>query len=125
MVSTPFEAAVRFEEGTARIDLAGRIDASAEQELNEAYDQAEAQGGNTVVLNFHRVTYINSTGIALIVGLLARARKSHRQLAVYGLNDHYQEIFRITRLSDFMTVYPDETSFQADDPVDQRPVGPA
>ena len=46
--------------------------------------------------------YINSTGIALIVGLLAKARASKRCLLAYGLSDHYVEIFNITRLSDFV-----------------------
>jgi hypothetical protein len=27
-----------------------------------------------------------------------------------GLSEHYQEIFRITRLSDFLSVYPDEAT---------------
>jgi anti-sigma B factor antagonist len=62
------------------------------------------------VLNFKGVDYINSTGIALIVGLLAQARKSHRKLVVCGLSEHYQEIFRITRLSDFMEIFDDESS---------------
>jgi anti-anti-sigma regulatory factor len=44
------------------------------------------------------------------VGLLARARTSKRRLLAYGLSDHYIEIFNITRLSDFMSVYPDEQS---------------
>ena len=43
-----------------------------------------------------------------IVGLLAQARKSHRPLVTCNLSEHYQEIFRITRLSDFMTMYSDE-----------------
>jgi anti-anti-sigma regulatory factor len=29
-------------------------------------------------------------------------------LLTCGLSPHYTEIFRITRLSDFMTMYPDE-----------------
>jgi hypothetical protein len=29
---------------------------------------------------------------------------------VFGLSDHYVEIFQITRLVDFMTIYPDESS---------------
>jgi anti-sigma B factor antagonist len=49
-----------------------------------------------------------STGIALIVGLLARARISKRRLVAYGLSDHYVEVFNITRLSDLMSVFPDE-----------------
>ncbi len=83
--------------------------------MNDAYNQAESSNPGMIVLNFSDVTYINSTGIALIVGLLARARKSRRQLSVYGLSDHYKEVFQITRLSDFMQIYPDENSLFADD----------
>jgi anti-sigma B factor antagonist len=92
----------------AVIDLDGEIDGLAEQELTEAYQQAVEANPEIVVLNFKRVDYINSTGIALIVGLLAQARKSHRTLSVFGLSDHYMEIFSITRLADFMQIYPDE-----------------
>jgi hypothetical protein len=31
-------------------------------------------------------------------------------LAVFGLSDHYLEIFQITRLADFLDIYPDENS---------------
>jgi anti-anti-sigma factor len=106
----PFEANVRSEPGAAILDFCGEINADAEGALNAAY--IEAEGGNpaTVVLNIGQVTYINSTGIALIVGLLARARKARRQVLVYGLSSHYEEIFQITRLSDFMTIHPDEAT---------------
>jgi anti-sigma B factor antagonist len=56
------------------------------------------------------VDYINSTGIALIVGLLAKARASRRSLLACNLSQHYVEIFNITRLSDFVSVFPDEES---------------
>jgi len=78
--------------------------------LTQAYTQADSKTSSTILLNFEAVDYINSTGIALIVGLLAQARKTQKQLVVYGLSDHYAEIFRITRLSDFMSIYPDEPS---------------
>ena len=41
--------------------------------LNTAYAEADAKDTKTILLNFERVDYINSTGIALIVGLLAKA----------------------------------------------------
>lgn len=108
-----FTAKVRGDGDLAIIDLSGEINAFASQELDAAYSEAEVLSENTVVLNFKDVTYINSTGIALIVGLLAQARKKHRRLAVIGLSDHYVEIFQITRLVDFMTIYPDEASVHA------------
>jgi anti-anti-sigma factor len=106
----PFDATVRKERELAIIDLFGEIDAFAEEILNEAYAEAQKQEPEAIMLNFGDVNYINSTGIALIVGLLAEARKSHIRLATFGLSEHYVEIFNITRLSDFMTIFPDESS---------------
>lgn len=106
----PFAAAVRQEDGAAVIDLSGEIDGFAEEAINAAYAEAQATKPASVILNFGDVSYINSTGIALIVGLLAQARKTHTPLVTYGLSEHYREIFNITRLSDFMTIVPDEHS---------------
>ena len=99
---------VRLEEGIAVLDLKGEINGFAEEALNAAYAEAEAMDPKTVLLNFEGVDYINSTGIALIVGLLAKARASRRSLLACNLSEHYVEIFNITRLSDFMSVFPDE-----------------
>ena len=110
MTNTSFTAQVRGQPGLAVIDLAGEINAFAEQALNRAYEEAEQFNPPAIALNLTRVTYINSTGIALIVGLLARARQAQRSLSVWGLSDHYMEIFQITRLADFIAIYPDETS---------------
>ena len=94
----------------AVIELHGEINGFAEEALNAAYEEAEREAPESVLLNFADVDYINSTGIALIVSLLARARTSHRRLLACGLSEHYVEIFNITRLADFMTVYSDEAS---------------
>jgi anti-sigma B factor antagonist len=104
------EAEVRQERGGAVLDLRGEINGFAEEALNTAYAEADAKDTKTILLNFEEVDYINSTGIALIVGLLAKARVSRRRLVAFGLSDHYVEIFEITRLSDFMSVFPDEES---------------
>ena len=104
------EAEVRREPGVAVIELRGEIDGFSEKALSAAYAEAEAENPETVLLDFEEVDYINSTGIALIVGLLARARVTKRTLVAYGLSEHYVEIFNITRLSDFVNVFPDEES---------------
>ena len=106
MAATEFAAEVRQEDGGAVIDLTGEVSAGAEQKLLEAY--AKTGGESVVLLDFSRVDYINSTGIALIVGLLAQARAAGQEVQARGLAEHYREIFRITRLSDFMTILDDE-----------------
>lgn len=89
------------------IEMTGDVNRAAQEGLEEAYGKV-AGGEGRVLLDFQNVDYINSTGIALIVGLLARARAEGRGVAAFGLTPHYLELFQITRLSDFMTIYEDE-----------------
>ena len=108
MNASPLEATVSGDGVLARITLRGRIDREGDAALAEASSQATALGATVVELDFAGVDYINSTGIALIVRLLAEARRDHRDVRARGLSEHYREIFRITRLSDFMTLEDDE-----------------
>ena len=54
--------------------LVGRIDRDAADALDAAYAAASLDCPASIELDFTGVDYINSTGIALIVGVLARAR---------------------------------------------------
>jgi anti-anti-sigma factor len=110
MAPKQLEARVRQQPGAALIDLHGEINGQAAAAMSAAYAEAEQGNPEVVLLNFSGVDYINSTGIALIVGMLAKARAARRRMVVYGLSEHYVEIFQITRLSDFMSVFADETS---------------
>jgi len=114
-----FEASVRHlstragvagAENVVVIDLHGEINAAAEAKMEQLYSQASHLNPKTVLLNFEDVDYINSTGIALIVQLLSQAREAGCRLLSYGLSDHYIEIFQITRLAEFLEIYPDEAS---------------
>jgi anti-anti-sigma factor len=87
-----------------RLRLSGDLNARADETLADAYEQAVATGATRVILDFGHVGYINSTGIALVVRLLAEARRDGRTIRAVGLSEHYREIFRITRLSDFMEI---------------------
>ena len=111
------EATTKVLPGAAVIGLSGEVDGSAAAVLTDAYQRAVASaaakspdgpdGPGTVVLDFSAVDYINSTGIALIVSVLARARAERRKVVACGLSAHYREIFDITRLSDFIELFPD------------------
>ena|SRR5215212_3505193 len=110
MPTKHLDTSVRQEPSIAVIDLTGEINGFAREALDAAYAEAESSDPEAILLNFERIDYINSTGIALIVGLLARSRASKRRLLTCNLSEHYVEIFNITRLCDFMSVLPDEES---------------
>jgi anti-anti-sigma factor len=110
MTSTELTSAVRRRDDVVVVDLVGDINRGAETALATAWEEAARTKPTVVVLNFTDAGYINSTGIALIVGVLARARADGIRLRAYGLTQHYQEIFEITRLADYLAITTDEDS---------------
>ncbi len=110
MTIKQLETRVRHRSGVAIIDLRGEINAFAEESLDSAYAEACTANPGVILLDFTEVDYINSTGIALIVSTMAKARSAGCRMIASGLNEHYREIFQITRLSDFMTIYPDQNT---------------
>jgi anti-sigma B factor antagonist len=99
-----FGAQVEDVPDEVRVRMRGDLDSRADETLSAAYARVHALGPQRLTLDFTDVGYINSTGIALVVRLLAEARRDGRAVRAVGLTPHYREIFRITRLSDFMDI---------------------
>lgn len=108
-MSERFSASVDTSGAMPVVELTGQIDRDAETELLAAYDRA-SPGASAIALDFSRVDYINSTGLAVLVQVLARARAAGCVIHAYGLSEHYREIFLITRLSDFVTLHSEPTA---------------
>jgi anti-sigma B factor antagonist len=90
------------------IDVKGELTAFAEGVLMDAYNQASDGSVRAIVLNFEGLEYMNSSGIGLLVTLLIRVNREKQRLLTYGLSEHYQNIFQITRLDDAIGIYDSE-----------------
>jgi anti-sigma B factor antagonist len=91
------------------IDIQGDITAQSEETLMAAYAQANDNGTRAIVLNFDGLDYMNSSGIGLLVTMLIRAQREKQQLLAYGLSEHYQQIFELTRLNEAIGIHENET----------------
>lgn len=89
------------------IDIQGEVTAAAEGVLSDAYSQA-SNGARGVVLNFSGLEYMNSSGIGLLVTMLIRANRQKQKLCAFGLNDHYKQIFALTRLNEAIKIFDSE-----------------
>jgi len=90
------------------VDIQGEITSFSEAALTEAYSQASRGGVNTILLNFQGLEYMNSSGIGLLVTMLIRANRQKQKLAAYGLTEHYQQIFELTRLNEAIQIFASE-----------------
>ena len=77
------------------IDVQGDVTTAAEEKIISAYETAAEAGTRRFILNFSQVDYINSSGIAIVINLIARMRKQEQRLSIYGLNRHFQKMFHI------------------------------
>ncbi len=90
------------------IDIKGDLTAACESVLMDAYNEASGPQTKVIVLNFTGLEYMNSGGIGLLVTLLVRAQRQHQQLSVFGLTDHYKDIFSLTRLDEAVGIHSSE-----------------
>ena len=93
---------------TSIVDISGDITAGSEEALMDAYTRATNESTRAVILNFSGLEYMNSGGIGLLVTLLVRANRAKQRLLAYGLNDHYRQIFELTRLDEAIGIYGSE-----------------
>ena len=90
------------------VDIRGDVTAASETALGEAYAAASTPTTAAVVLNFTGLEYMNSCGIGMLVTLLVRANRQRQRLLAYGLNQHYRQIFELTRLDEAIGIHDSE-----------------
>ncbi len=91
--------------GVAVIRVEGEVTGFAEEPLMNAYSQADRSPIRTILLDFTRLEYMNSTGIGLLVTLLIRSQRQEQRLLACGLSEHYKQIFDLTRLNEAIALY--------------------
>ena len=93
--------------GVSVIEIAGELTRQSEPALRDAYARA-SDGAGAIILAFHNLDYMNSSGIGLLVTMLVRARRGGQRLLACGLNEHYRHIFELTRLDEAIPIHETE-----------------
>ena len=86
----------------------GDVTTFAEEKINTAYRDVTNKGARFVLLNFRQNDYINSAGIAILIGIVTEVNRNNQKLAVSGLSQHFQKIFRMVGLAQYAEIYQDE-----------------
>jgi anti-anti-sigma factor len=85
--------------GCREILLEGELDLAVADRLTEALERAASEH-DRIVIGLDRCTFIDSTGIAIIVKAHRELAKQGRVLTVYGASDQVLRILSITGLTD-------------------------
>ena len=86
--------------GLVKLVLRGELDLSTVAKVEEELRRAEAAEPPVLVLDLAGLTFLDSTGLRLIVTADQRARDQRRRLTVVKGPDTVQRVFSITRLDE-------------------------
>ena len=91
---------------TLYIQLEGEIDHHSAQTFRERIDMAfEPTDCRQIVFDFSGVTFMDSSGIGMIIGRYKNAKKRGGTIAIAGMNPEIGRIFQISGLAKIIDSY--------------------
>jgi anti-anti-sigma factor len=94
-------------DGVAHVVLAGELDLSTIDQVEQELSRVEGEGPGTVALDLSRLTFLDSSGLRVIVSADQRARREKRRFVVVRGPDTVQRVFSITRLDEQLELVDD------------------
>ncbi len=80
------------------VEIGGEIDLHSAPQLRAALSKTSEVPPSRVVIDLSEVTFIDSTGIGVLVGALKRAREGGGALHFCGVQSRVRRVFEITGL---------------------------
>ncbi|MBP1988972.1 STAS domain-containing protein [Paenibacillus eucommiae] len=103
MIEPKFQLTKEVTESSNILFLKGDLDLSQAADMRSAIDPLVAEAGKKLVLNLRDLSYIDSTGIGVIVSILKARDALKAPFQVEAIPAKIQRLFDITGLSPFLT----------------------
>ena len=94
-----------LQDGTLTIALTGEIDHHcAKQYIQEISAKIEAYTPRNCILDFRDVTFMDSSGIAVVINSLRNMSKIEGRLTLSGLNQQPMRVFRTSGIDKLVNI---------------------
>jgi anti-sigma B factor antagonist len=86
------------------VSVSGEIDAYTAPKLREELLPLTEGKNNVITVNLKDVSYLDSTGLGVFVGMFKQLKKNDGELKLVELSDRLKRLFHITGLSHVMSI---------------------
>jgi anti-anti-sigma factor len=86
----------------------GDIASTSKDAVLGAYQALPKATTRLVLLDFTKVDYINSSGIALIIQMLIEASSSDQKVYAFGLSPHFTKVFTMVGITKYAGLFPSQ-----------------
>ena len=90
------------------LQIKGDVTAITGESIEEAYQKVSKGGAQKILLYFDKDGYINSGGIAILIGIASESRKNGQTIRMTGLSGHFQKIFNMVGLTKYTEIFQTE-----------------
>ena len=84
----------------------GDIASTSKGAVLRTYQGLPKQSTKLILLDFSKVDYINSSGIALVIPLMIEAANAGQKVFAYGLSPHFNKVFTMVGITKYAGLFP-------------------
>jgi anti-sigma B factor antagonist len=95
----------RVEKDLTIVKISGEIDVFTSPRLREMLLEIIEDGGLHLVVDLGEVTFLDSTGLGVLVGIYHRLRARDGSMTFMGVNDRVRRVFHVTQLTKIFTLH--------------------
>jgi anti-sigma B factor antagonist len=89
----------RVEQDVTVVEVTGEIDVFSSPRLREMLLDVIDNGSDQLVVDLGEVTFLDSTGLGVLVGIYHRLRARNGSMTFVGANDRVRRVFHVTQLT--------------------------
>ena len=86
-------------------ELSGALDVAIQADLKDELSKITEMNNDDLVLDFKRVSFIDSSCLGALVAITKKIRESGGDIKIANLNDDVRSIFQITRLDKIFDIH--------------------
>jgi anti-anti-sigma factor len=87
----------------------GDIASTSKDAVLGVYQALPKSGAALILLDFTKVDYINSSGIALVIQVLIEAANAGQKVSAFGLSAHFTKVFTMVGITKYAQLFASET----------------
>ncbi len=91
----------------------GDIASTSKDAVLGVYQTLPRETARLILLDFTKVDYINSSGIALVIQLLIEASRAGQKVCAFGLSPHFTKVFTMVGITKYAGLFPGEAEAMA------------
>lgn len=95
--------------GIIVVEISGRLDSSSASKLSKWMEGSLPSNAARLAVGMNQVSFIDSTGLSILVQLMKRCRERQGSMVLYGMQQSVRMIFELTRLNKAFDIFVNQT----------------